>query len=231
MLARAVIEAASRDSFSIAFRYPIVLFLCAYLLTVMLNTSRNSVQDGTLQYESPEFLRMQLRHAFPQFELHAHGIAGVALVIAAVTQKLLVPRMLKSSRARWLHGKVLGPFILACIAIMVTAGFSLRSASQFTSFETAMIWFGAPWVTLFFLTGISAKLRMWRLHAVCGDAVVKACVAVPLARLTGAVLQRWQAFMTDEQGYYYGIALASVVVGIWAVADAYTLLDRVRKVN
>lgn len=48
--------------------------------------------------------------------------------------------------------------------------------------------------------------------------LIKACVAVPLARMGGAVLQR--AGWEEEQGYYVGIGGVSLLIFFWLVADA-----------
>ena len=49
--------------------------------------------------------------------------------------------------------------------------------------------------------------------------VIKGCIAVPMSRVSGAILQRegWG----EAEGYYMGILCTSIVIGIWELYEMY----------
>lgn len=84
------------------------------------------------------------------------------------------------------------------------------------------ILFGMPWL----LWGIellrSARNKDWLYHALVGNMALKACVAVPLARVFSAAAQQCgHHALRGLAGYYTGIAAASVLVGSWQAHDLF----------
>lgn len=223
-------------------QYGIPTFLCGYLAVACLRsnvyeTSRGA--EGSLLYASPEGLQMTLHEEFPSWFLQVHRWAGVVLVPLVVLQKHLVPSMAvwprgsdqRNRLSRWSPEAVrkshvvIGYASLGAIGYMAFCGFFLRSSSTFEGFQWAMVLFVAPWIV--FLAAV--PLTVWKdyrvAHAVIGSAVFKACVAVPLARTLGVVLQQWSSSpATMARDYYLGIGIAAVAVGAWAIRDAWKMI-------
>lgn len=224
-------------------QYGIQTFLCGYLAVACLrpNHYHHSTRGAAagLLYESPEGLQMTLHDEFPSWFLQVHRWAGVVLVPLVVLQKHLVPSMAiwprgseerKASRSRWSSEAVrkshviIGYVALGAMGYMAVCGFFLRATSTFGGFQWAMVMFVAPWVV--FLGAL--PYTVWReyrvAHAVIGSAVFKACVAVPLARTLGVVLQHFGTEATLARDYYLGIAAAAAAVGVWAIRDAWAMI-------
>mmetsp|Transcript_38724 Transcript_38724/g.62056 ORF Transcript_38724/g.62056 Transcript_38724/m.62056 type:complete len:127 (-) Transcript_38724:184-564(-) len=91
---------------------------------------------------------------------------------------------------------------------------------NFTTFEYL---FAAPWLLFFFGIYTFASKKTIRLHRLFGNMLLKACIATPLARLAGSLLQRSEYAKlrnwTDETSYYVGIASVSAFIAIWQVVD------------
>ena len=174
------------------------VFLLAYLVTVLARRSESvdlPAGSGTtaVGYMSPEWLRVPLLRRFDPTWLTLHYAAGIVLVACAMTQKALLPLMCRGTHrktSRWLHARVFGPLTVIAVVAMATGGFMMRHDPDVPHFTTAMVAFVAPWVAFLAVVWPSASLGAWRLHAIAGEALVKACIAVPLARVLGAGLQR-----------------------------------------
>jgi hypothetical protein len=280
---RSVLQAAAddsvlrRDARGTIMRSALALFIGCYLAVVLwrpnsttpagspaLAEEANATLASAFAYVSPEALRMSLRGRFPVAVLNLHALAGVVLLAAAFLQKASVRFMLAEKQAgrrgwwHWAHGNLLGPLALLAMAAMVGAGYTLRHSSSFPRFNEAMVLFAAPWVAFLLSIWTTAWLQWRRTHAVLGDAAVKACVAVPLARVLGAALQRLDVDVcesvrrdvvshvslpgaadlaalctgfTDASGYYYGIAASAAVVGLWAITDTVGFLRREARIR
>ncbi len=194
---------------------------------------------------------MTLLRPFAGLDLNIHYICAVLLVPAALAQKYLVSRMRKNSppaspaegnavpaascpgatAAQFYRTNVhpnLGHAVVVLMAGMAYGGFQMRQASDFPAFQAAMLYFVAPWVI--FIVGIlaTASYKLAVLHAVLGNLVVKACVAVPVARLLGTALQHLYASLGQpesvlSQGYYHGIIGSAVLTSVWAIVDIVLL--------
>lgn len=251
-----VLVAESRDVYHrSALRVLIPTGLMCYVGYVLWWGWSNEHGASHLDYTSPEGLRVPLRSPFSQLLLRLHFWSAVAMIPLVIIQKHLTPAMAfrtqqaggalddaasntHNARARWLRDAIhpaLGGTILMCMILMAAAGFFLRGSPAFAGFSPTMILFVAPWVI--FIPGLALSpglLDMKRLHAVLGNCVFKACVAVPLARVFGVALQRillaQEARATDPdvsvlgRGYYLGIAASAVVIGVWAAADLTAFL-------
>lgn len=217
-------------------RTAVQTFVVGYLAVAAWNSkSYAGGGSSSLLYESPEGLQMQLREEFPLWFLSVHRWAGIVLVPLVFLQKHTVPLMAPSQKgrkpflerelARRLH-VVFGYTSLAAMGYMAYCGFALRKFSLVSGFDWAMILFVAPWALFIGAVPFTVWKDYRTLHAVIGAAVFKACIAVPLARTLGVVLQRWNRNdpATIGRDYYLGIAAAAAVIGAWQVADTIGLL-------
>ncbi|KAJ9451198.1 hypothetical protein DIPPA_27688 [Diplonema papillatum] len=236
-----VLAAASADSYFGGMQYLVLPFLAVYLFVIACYTSttlpleaatRLNATEGPqtllLLYEAPDALFMVLRDTFSGASLSAHSWAGIALVVTAHAQKHTIPGMACGrGTARVLHRYVFGPMTLVLASVMAYYGYDLRRASDFPAFNQAMVAFVAPWIVLVPTVVGSARIGYKRTHAVLGDCLVKATVAVPLARTLGAFLQRWPAdVFSHAEGYYLGIFVAAFIVAAWTCLDAYLFVRR-----
>lgn len=252
-----VIRANSTDTYSRTWlRFLLPVALSAYLALVLLTPSQTTAAAAAttgeaVRYTSPEGLRMTLDGPFSAALLKIHYVAGVALIPLALVQKHLLTRMVTpgtpsgDARALWIRDAVhpaLGGTIVTCMLAMAVAGYMLRTPSTFPGFSTAMVFFVAPWAVFIAGIGFSASWGFKVVHAVIGNCIVKACVAVPLARLSGTALQR---LYTDaaasaasagdaptpavlSAGYYHGILFSAVVIGAWQLFDLWEFRQHLR---
>lgn len=198
-------------------RWLVVGFLAIYLLMVLYNSGDHQSDI----YTSPEGLRMTVSSPFSPLFMRIHYWGGVLLVPLVVLQKHLTLRMSNKIKSLQKVHKFLGYIVTALVCFMAFGGYSLRKHSTFAGFEFAMILFVAPWVAFLLIVPTSAYFRWGLVHVVSGDALFKACVAVPFARCLGVVLQR---YLPLSDGYYIGIASSALLIGIWAVVDLILLL-------
>lgn len=225
---------------SMPLQYGVQTFLGCYLAVACLRANEYRRSDGgELLYASPEGLQMSLHGEFPSWFLEVHRWSGLVLVPLVVLQKHLVTRMgtppqsqqnsdgtarWSSESARKLH-VVIGYTALGAMGYMAVCGFLLRSSSTFVGFQWAMVLFVAPWVVFLGALPYTVWKKYRVAHAVIGSAVFKACVAVPFARSLGVALQRFTGTpSTMARDYYVGIGAAAVLVGGWAVRDAWAML-------
>ena len=130
----------------------------------------------------------------------------------------------------------LGYTVVFLLVGMAAGGWFLRPHSSFEHFRPMMLLFLAPWLILGPGVVWSARTHCSRLHSVMGNCIFKACIAVPLARVLGAALQRFyapdptapsaQLRAALSYGYYHGIAASALLIGAWAIADLLDLLHR-----
>ena len=177
--------------------------------------------------------RMIVQTPFPDFLLQAHTFTALALFMLTFTQKLLLPRMAETRLRVQLH-RYAGYVILALSSAMAAAGFAMRSYPSIPGFATFSYFFAAPWLFLSITVLASARSKDIALHRLLGNMLLKACIAVPLSRIMGAVLQRW--WDCDDvraqchaqavaEGYFHGIADTSLVVACWQVADVLSYVQ------
>lgn len=210
-------------------RWGVLVFLTIYLWVIL--ASPSSQREDT--YSSPEGLRMTVNGSFPQVFMRVHYWAGVLLIPFAVIQKhvsLAMGKVKRSSRTLRFAHKWLGYTIVLMVCFMAGGGFSLRQYSTFDGFQIAMVLFVAPWVLFALLVPISGYCNWGLTHVISGDALFKACVAVPLARSLGVLLQTCSA-LSLSNGYYAGILMSTVVIGVWATYDVILLVNQVSRLS
>lgn len=108
------------------------------------------------------------------------------------------------------------------MAGMDAAGLLMGPYPTLPHFRTFIWFFAAPWaawLVLLYLTASPARIFYHRLLA---NTTVKGCLAVPLSRLGGSLLQH--AGWPESDGYYIGIGAATLGVGLWVVADILLML-------
>ena len=62
-----------------------------------------------------------------------------------------------------------------------------------------------------------AKQKTIHLHRYFGNMLLKGCIATPLARIAGSILQG-QGF-ENSNGYYVGIGSVTIIISIWQIID------------
>ncbi len=61
-----------------------------------------------------------------------------------------------------------------------------------------------------------------------GNMVLKGCISVPLARVSGSILQR---YLKTHEGYYVGIIGATIIVAIWDILELISILKNNKDQN
>lgn len=160
-------------------------------------------------------------------------------------------------------------FMTGCsVFMMVAGGVSLRTYSVFSeahvstragllNFASAMFLFAAPWVLLTPATVGSGTNSKAVAHAMLGNLLVKAILAVPFERVLGGLWQRaagvrvvlprrrwWPAGVVHddvrvevtqqvegalERVYYKSIVATTVIFGIWGVVDIVRFVRLAKK--
>ena len=112
---------------------------------------------------------------------------------------------------------MIGFFIVLLSLFMAVAGFLLGFHSALPGFLSFSVLFASPWIVWSISVFQTASARRIFLHQYLGNMMLKGCLAVPLSRVVGAVLQsqRWG----EAEGYYQGIIFASIVIGTWQILD------------
>lgn len=167
-------------------------------------------------------LIMTVHTPFPSYLLNAHSYAGLALFILVFVQKEVVARMGMNYATYVSTHRIIGYSIMGLMVIMDAAGWLMGFYPAYSGFQFFSVLFAAPWLVLLVGIYLTASRMRARLHRVFGNLIVKACIAVPLARIAGAFLQRngWE----EETGYYTGIAAVTAVIGAWAIFDVIKLI-------
>jgi hypothetical protein len=211
--------------------------LAIYALVALVQTHRTEMivdtvdrQDGNgpvyTAMSRDSGLRMSLRAPFPDWLLSMHTHAVIALLCGVFAQKHLIRVAADSfsraeGRQALLVHSYLGYAVVVLIMAMDIAGFMMAPCSALDSFNVFIYAFAAPWPLIVGVLVFAARTRRHELHALAGNALVKACFAVPLSRLLGAALQRVVAssLLSESAAYYTGIACATALVSAWQIAD------------
>ena len=102
---------------------------------------------------------------------------------------------------------------------MDAAGYAMGRFSSFAHFDTFSVLFAAPfalWLVGIWLTATSGWLRT---HRLLSNMLLKGCIATPLARAGGALLQQFRPDLGIAFGYYGGIGAVTVLIGVWQVFE------------
>eukprot|EP00035_Acanthoeca_spectabilis_P000649 m.74762 g.74762 ORF g.74762 m.74762 type:complete len:245 (+) comp10337_c0_seq1:94-828(+) len=224
--ATAVVAEDSADLYNRVIKWiavPILLFYSLQFLVSAYGPAADAEQnDSLVRVGADSGLRMDLHTPMPEWLVQSHATGAVVLVLLMLAQKEVVVRMARAySGNRQLH-KYIGFAGLAACAVMDIAGYALGRYSAFDSFTLFSVFFAAPFAVFGVATLVSAKLRWWRVHALCANMILKGCLATPISRLGGATLQHlgWPT----AAGYYQGIFGVTAVVSLWQLADLYAFL-------
>eukprot|EP00045_Choanoeca_perplexa_P001899 m.22250 g.22250 ORF g.22250 m.22250 type:complete len:184 (-) comp11223_c0_seq1:38-589(-) len=167
-------------------------------------------------------LRFDLLDILPAVPLSAHAIAAGILVGQAYFQKwtalkLPLTASSKPSSVVVAH-RTNGYLTMAAMLTMATSGFVLGRHGRFPGLSYFNFAFAAPWLGMCYQLYRSVQSRDWLYHQLIGNMIVRSCLAVPLARVIGAMLQQHD-HVSNATGYYGGIGLASVCIGAWQLND------------
>jgi hypothetical protein len=117
--------------------------------------------------------------------------------------------------------RVLGYASVGMMSAMAVAGIAMGSwpdPAQYPRFALYNVLFGLPWLLWSAALLFSARRRSYHWHRFWGNMALRGCIAVPLARICGALLQRCAGW-PEAQGYYSGIGTAAAVIGLWELVD------------
>lgn len=110
---------------------------------------------------------------------------------------------------------------------MDIGGYAMGQNSKLRNFSTFALYFASPWIIWVILVYFTAIKCKFAFHKYIGNMMLKGCIAVPMARVSGAFLQRY-GWKTAE-GYYVGILGSSILVGIWVVYETIVILKASKK--
>ncbi len=214
----------SQDAYNTWAKWVLVPFLVLYSATAVFGNPWTQESDAAWGVHNgrDSGLRMKLNvDHMPPALLKSHAICAIALVLAVLFQKYTIVSSLSSPRWLCVHRWV-GRMALAALVIMDIAGFLMGPYSAWESFGTFEYIFAAPWVALlagiYFCAQRSGTLYSVRWHRYFGNALLKACIATPAARLAGSAVQRGTR-LNDEQSYYAGIGGVAAAIGCWQLVD------------
>lgn len=263
MLVQKHLRADSKDFYNRKCKRFILPFSLAYLciysivsLTSLGNTdpSRETSENFT-HYSADCGLRMQLNKVDVRtksfagvpyfFFLHrTHAVSAISLFLVCIYQKRSVEEMAvtaneagmtKQYRIELQKHRRFGKLGLLLVLAMDICGLLMGPFSSWENFTTFNFFFFAPW--LFMVAGIygcaSSKLIQW--HRYFGNMLLKGCIATPIARSAGSLLQQLNIYYGfsksgDSQGYYYGIGAVTLVISLWQGKDTLDIwLDKYDK--
>ncbi|KAI9022000.1 hypothetical protein DFJ74DRAFT_706899 [Hyaloraphidium curvatum] len=218
------------DTYNRGAKHVLLPLVIAYV--VVAASSRHTYEAGKpdsgppLRYTAPDGLRLALSAPFPDSLLQLHRFCGIALLLLVLAQKhLTVPALARAGPgSRSLHA-LLGYLAILCMAGMASAGFLMRDRPAYSDFGLAMWLFFVPWPVIALAVLAAARAGKWELHALAGNVALRACLAVPAARVAGAYLQArgeaGEGWLVEQWGYYVGIGAITAVVGLWTAWDAW----------
>jgi uncharacterized membrane protein len=228
---RGLLLSDSRDVWHRRIKWAAVPVLAVYAMYAVRNIGHRflsaSQADKTFTSVAADSgLQMKLLQPFPRWALTAHGLGAVALLAMTLAQKEVV-RLMSQDHARYVgvHRR-LGYAALAALLIMDMAGYYMGRFSAFPHFSTFSIGFAMPFAV--WLVGIwwSASARWLRLHAFLSNMLLKGCIATPLSRLGGALLQ--SAGWDQARGYYQGIFGVAAVIVVWQAVDIASFAHEIK---
>eukprot|EP01102_Stenamoeba_stenopodia_P014063 TRINITY_DN4640_c0_g1_i2.p1 TRINITY_DN4640_c0_g1~~TRINITY_DN4640_c0_g1_i2.p1 ORF type:complete len:304 (+),score=60.65 TRINITY_DN4640_c0_g1_i2:278-1189(+) len=171
------------------------------------------------------FIKFLSTSCFEGSLLSLHSIAAAFLFLLVAIQKYTVQRMKDDKDYKTyadIHRNV-GYICLIVIPTMALGGFLLGGYSSFENFSYFSVVFAAPfvfWTLGIYWTAQKYSSSMISAHRLLGNMLLKGCVAVPLARVFGSLLQS-RGDWDDEVAFYTGIKLASLLIAIWELTEMY----------
>ena len=173
-------------------------------------------------------LRLGVSEEIPEWLVNTHAFCAVAALVLALMQKEMMVNLNQEYGKYISTHRLFGKTCLVLVGVMDAAGYAMGKWSSFANFTVLSVLFAAPW--LVFVAGIyfTAKPSLIVWHRIFGNLLIKGCIATPISRWCGALLQRcgWQ----DALGYYEGIGAVTVLAGIWSMVDLYAILRKEKAV-
>jgi len=232
-----VVTADGKDAYHRWLKYLLLPFFTLYGVVALVSDGITITEDTELVHIARESgLRMQLKEELPRCLLQAHAYCAIAMIILVVFQKHFIQSAVlelhseKRQMVLAVH-RIVGWALLCLTMGMDIAGYLMGPYASWKHFTTFEIVFAAPWIVICSGIYISASgifgTRNLQLHRLFGNMLLKACIATPLARLSGAWLQRKASASpalnengwNDENAYYVGIGFVAVVIGMWQICD------------
>ena len=258
MLVRAHLKADSADVYNTKCKRFIVPFAVAYLFvytSVSLSTwwrgggAGRPLENNVTHHSADCGLRMQLNQVdvqaksiagFSYFSLihRSHALAAMSLFFVCIYQKHNVQLMAslakrasatKDYRMQLQEHRFYGKVGLLLVLAMDLCGLLMGPFSSWEKFTTFNFFFFAPW--LFMVGGIygcaTSKLIKW--HRYFGNMLLKGCIATPIARIMGSLLQQLKMLYgfngwDDSHGFYYGIGAVTLIISLWQGKDTLDVL-------
>lgn len=165
-------------------------------------------------------------------------------MLSCMLQKELV-RWMADGKMSWaVYHRWLGMFSMLCMIAMFSAGFLMGPYSTWEGFDVFSFFFAAPFAIWTATIYISARWGQFRWHRLFANQCFKGlifarafcffclldiqigCLAVPLARLAGALVQKYAPHLGEAQGYYVGIGCVTGVIALWEMFDIYFFVLR-----
>lgn len=203
--------------------------------------SRSPTEQLVVSVARDTGLQMTTKGPLPVLPLVLHALCAGLMVLTLVVQKELAAAMAVPSQrgtvgrrgalverlafvllpsAQRSH-RVLGYASVGMMSAMAVAGIAMGSwpdPAQYPRFALYNVLFGLPWLLWSAALLFSARRRSYHWHRFWGNMALRGCIAVPLARICGALLQRCAGW-PEAQGYYTGIGTAAAVIGLWELMD------------
>ena len=231
------VKSDATDVYNIYVKKIIVIAMLGYAVKFCITMSSyelNNDNDNKILYKSSDVgLKMKINEMFPSIYINLHSIFAILSVILIMIQKELIRRnYLKDKIIKylsfWTLHYYLGYIIITCVLIFDFNGFFMRIYSDWDDFDYFSYFFFAPWIIMIMGIYFTAKLQLWKYHRLFGNMLLKGCIATPIARFAGSVLQNNSMFnfleLNDEYSYYYGIGFITIIVGLWQLYELIQII-------
>lgn len=216
------LERNAHDAYTQWAWLPCGTFVSAFGLKTLL-TPRPPLfrQEGSLVSVSRDTgVVLPLAAEIPPCSLNLHFFSATALLALVQLQKFSAVAMYHGSgsqvdgiaKKHVQSGYVTAAMMIGMGVSGIVAGKTIQGKNAF-AFN---VLFGVPWLFWGIELVRSARSKSWMYHAYLGNMALKGTIAVPLARVLIALCQKW---MVPLSGYYFGICLASIIVGMWELND------------
>ena len=226
------LEADSKDIYNKYVKWVVMVFLGWYVFRVIMNKTEEMVGVGEggirVSIARDSGLKMIVSEFPSAFLPNLHAISGILLCALVLVQKQNVLLMMKSYKTYAFVHKWLGYIILGLISAMVYGGYMLGKFSAFKGFDVFSVFFAAPWVIWIACIYYTARPSMISIHRLLSNMMLKGCIATPLSRIAGALLQRVEGW-DEESGFYQGIGGVSMIIALWQIYETCIWWIHIRK--
>jgi hypothetical protein len=216
MSRRAIILSERNDIFNSTLRLPVAMAIAIYVAFTAFSRSslepagQGSNQNLITHHARDTRARMMLQSPFNTLHLHLHtAMATAALVLMLYQKELMFRASLDPAAALPRNHRVVGCVTCVMMFGLAALGYCMRHSPALPHFDSFSIAFAAPWyppcnpascpsslsprllsrLAWSFLIPLTARYRFLRLHQLLSNMALKACLAVPCARLATAIVQ------------------------------------------